>query len=87
MSTGLISLAAGVLIGLMYAALKVRSPAPPALALIGLLGMRTADPGGTSHTESRTADSGLVSSRVCAENQRHGASRAREGKPRRLMIF
>ncbi|MEH0886496.1 DUF1427 family protein [Enterobacter sp. UNJFSC 003] len=39
MSTGLISLAAGVLIGLMYAVLKVRSPAPPALALIGLLGM------------------------------------------------
>ena len=36
MSTGLISLAAGVLIGLMYAVLKVRSPAPPALALIGL---------------------------------------------------
>lgn len=30
MSTGLISLAAGVLIGLMYAVLKVRSPAPPA---------------------------------------------------------
>lgn len=39
MSTGLISFAAGVLIGLMYAVLKVRSPAPPALALIGLLGM------------------------------------------------
>lgn len=39
MSTGLISLAAGVLIGLLYALVKVRSPAPPALALIGLLGM------------------------------------------------
>lgn len=39
MCTGLISLAAGVLIGLLYALLKVRSPAPPALALIGLLGM------------------------------------------------
>jgi len=39
MSTGLNSLAAGVLIGLLYALLKVRSPAPPALALIGLLGM------------------------------------------------
>jgi len=39
MSTGLISLAAGVLIGLLYAVLKVRSPAPPALALVGLLGM------------------------------------------------
>ncbi|WP_413721864.1 DUF1427 family protein [Sodalis sp. RH23] len=34
-----ISLGAGVLIGLVYALLKVRSPAPPAIALIGLLGM------------------------------------------------
>ncbi|WP_300004539.1 DUF1427 family protein [uncultured Cedecea sp.] len=35
----LISLAAGVLIGLIYALLNVRSPAPPAVALVGLLGM------------------------------------------------
>lgn len=35
----LISLAAGVFIGLLYALLKVRSPAPPAVALVGLLGM------------------------------------------------
>lgn len=39
MSTELISLGAGVLIGLLYALLKVRSPAPPAVALVGLLGM------------------------------------------------
>ncbi|MGK9175895.1 XapX domain-containing protein [Yokenella regensburgei] len=39
MSTELISLGAGVLIGLLYAVLKVRSPAPPAIALVGLLGM------------------------------------------------
>ncbi|MGU0055521.1 DUF1427 family protein [Enterobacter hormaechei] len=39
MSTGLISLAAGVLIGLMYARAEGAVPAPPALALIGLLGM------------------------------------------------
>lgn len=39
MSAGLISLAAGVLIGLIYGLLKARSPAPPALALVGLLGM------------------------------------------------
>ncbi|WP_312686359.1 DUF1427 family protein [Kosakonia sp.] len=39
MHTGLISLAAGVLIGVVYALLKVRSPAPPAIALVGLLGM------------------------------------------------
>ncbi|MEH5012398.1 DUF1427 family protein [Phytobacter diazotrophicus] len=39
MSTALISLGAGVFIGLVYALLNVRSPAPPAVALVGLLGM------------------------------------------------
>lgn len=35
----LISLAAGLLVGLLYGALQVRSPAPPAIALVGLLSM------------------------------------------------
>ncbi|MEZ3500342.1 DUF1427 family protein [Pantoea sp. KPR_PJ] len=35
----LISLGAGMLIGLIYALLKIQSPAPPAVALVGLLGM------------------------------------------------
>jgi len=35
----LISLGAGVLAGVLYGLLNVRSPAPPAIALIGLLGM------------------------------------------------
>ncbi|MGK3124146.1 DUF1427 family protein [Candidatus Pantoea formicae] len=39
MSPLLISLGAGALIGLIYSLLKVRSPAPPAVALVGLLGM------------------------------------------------
>lgn len=39
MNTVLISLTAGVGIGLLYALFRVRSPAPPAIALIGLLGM------------------------------------------------
>lgn len=39
MSPLLVSLAAGVFIGLIYALLNVRSPAPPAVALVGLLGM------------------------------------------------
>jgi XapX domain-containing protein len=34
-----VSLAVGLLVGLIYALLQVRSPAPPAIALIGLLGM------------------------------------------------
>lgn len=35
----LISLAVGLLVGLIYSLLGVRSPAPPAIALLGLLGM------------------------------------------------
>lgn len=35
----IISLAVGLLVGIIYAVLQVRSPAPPAIALIGLLGM------------------------------------------------
>jgi XapX domain-containing protein len=37
--TYLISLGVGVLVGVIYALLNVRSPAPPVVALIGLLGM------------------------------------------------
>src|SRR5471032_706104 len=35
----IISLAAGLFVGIIYALMQVRSPAPPAIALIGLLGM------------------------------------------------
>jgi XapX domain-containing protein len=35
----LVSLAAGLLVGCIYALLQVRSPAPPAIALVGLFGM------------------------------------------------
>ncbi len=35
----LFSLGAGLLVGVVYALLKVRSPAPPVIALIGLFGI------------------------------------------------
>jgi XapX domain-containing protein len=35
----LVSLGAGVLVGLIYGLLNVRSPAPPLIALVGLLGI------------------------------------------------
>jgi XapX domain-containing protein len=35
----LLALAVGLLVGLIYALLNVRSPAPPVVALVGLLGM------------------------------------------------
>ena len=39
MKVYLVSLAAGVLVGLIYSLLNVRSPAPPLIALVGLLGI------------------------------------------------
>jgi XapX domain-containing protein len=35
----LLSLAVGLLVGVIYALLDVRSPAPPVVALVGLLGI------------------------------------------------
>ncbi|HEY0799663.1 MAG TPA: XapX domain-containing protein [Steroidobacteraceae bacterium] len=35
----LVSLGAGILVGVIYGVLNVRSPAPPVVALIGLLGI------------------------------------------------
>jgi XapX domain-containing protein len=39
MKAYLVSLAAGVVVGVLYNVIEVRSPAPPTVALIGLLGM------------------------------------------------
>jgi XapX domain-containing protein len=39
MKVYLVSLAAGLLVGVIYGLLNVRSPAPPVVALIGLLGI------------------------------------------------
>lgn len=39
MKVYLASLAAGLLVGIIYAMINVRSPAPPVVALIGLLGI------------------------------------------------
>ncbi len=35
----ILSLLAGLLAGVIYSAIRVRSPAPPIVALVGLLGM------------------------------------------------
>jgi XapX domain-containing protein len=39
MKTYLVSLAAGLLVGVVYSLINVRSPAPPVVALVGLLGI------------------------------------------------
>ena len=39
MKAYLLSFAVGLLVGLLYALVRVKSPAPPLVALVGLLGM------------------------------------------------
>lgn len=39
MKVYVLSLGAGLMVGILYALVNVRSPAPPVVALIGLLGM------------------------------------------------
>jgi len=39
MKSYLFSLGAGLLVGFIYSVLKIRSPAPPLIALVGLLGI------------------------------------------------
>ena len=39
MKVYVLSLAAGLLVGVIYGVLNVRSPAPPVVALVGLLGI------------------------------------------------
>ena len=43
----LISFAVGALVGLLYGVIKVKSPAPPIIALLGLLGMVLGEQVGT----------------------------------------
>jgi XapX domain-containing protein len=39
MKVYLVSLGVGILVGIIYSVLNVRSPAPPVVALVGLLGI------------------------------------------------
>ena len=60
----LASLVLGVVVGVIYGLVKVRSPAPPAIALLGLLGMLSGEQAVS-----------LVRSHVMKSDVRFGASR------------
>jgi XapX domain-containing protein len=46
MKATLISFAVGTLVGVLYGVIKVKSSAPPIIALVGLLGMVLGEQGG-----------------------------------------
>ena len=74
----LVSLAVGILVGAIYALLRVRSPAPPVIALVGLLGMLIGEqgvglafllvPGSAKTTNAAVTPSNSTSSSNPAEN-------------------
>ena len=63
MKASLISFAAGVLVGVLYGLIRVKSPAPPIVALLGLLGMVLGEQAGAwlpaikAHREHRNVQS------------------------------
>jgi XapX domain-containing protein len=58
----IISFAVGAFVGLLYGVIKVKSPAPPVIALLGLLGMVIGEPVGSwVHTKiANVAHSGVT---------------------------
>lgn len=53
MKTLLISFVVGLLVGIVYRAIRVKSPAPPIVALLGLLGMVLGEQAGARlHTKN-----------------------------------
>ncbi|PZR30463.1 DUF1427 family protein [Caulobacter segnis] len=47
----LLSIGSGLLVGVLYGLMGVRSPAPPAIALLGLLAMLLGEQGGGRSSE------------------------------------
>lgn len=66
----LVSLGLGLLVGVAYALLGVRSPAPPIVALVGLLGMVTGEQGAL-----------MVRQRLAPPLAQHDATNQRFGTP------
>ncbi|HMG84210.1 MAG TPA: DUF1427 family protein [Terracidiphilus sp.] len=82
----LISFAVGAFVGLLYGVIKVKSPAPPIIALLGLLGMVIGEQvGGWVHTRNTNvahAAAACLSGKrwdtaIKAEEQVSGLSRAK----------
>jgi XapX domain-containing protein len=56
MKVYVLSLSAGILVGVIYSLLNVRSPAPPLVALVGLLGILVASKLSRSASSSLPAE-------------------------------
>jgi XapX domain-containing protein len=59
----LISFAVGLLVGIVYGVIRVKSPAPPIIALLGLLGMVLGEQAGGWLSTKKFQPSGVASAR------------------------
>jgi XapX domain-containing protein len=69
MKAMLISFVVGLMVGAVYALLRVRSPAPPLVALAGLLGMVWGEQLIQSYLAKKWSDAGVTSSRLRASDE------------------
>jgi XapX domain-containing protein len=77
----LASLGAGLLVGVIYSLMNVRSPAPPVVALVGLLGILAGEqvvPLARQMLAGNLAGGGLASRRICVPYFWHAARPACE---------
>ena len=79
MKAYLLSLGAGLLVGVVYATLKVKSPAPPVIALVGLLGILIGEHL-VSFTRQRLGHSAPPAASHAMDARRPASDRAPEAK-------
>jgi XapX domain-containing protein len=65
----LISFVVGLLVGVVYGIIRVKSPAPPIVALIGLLGMVLGEQFGGWVLTKNAHPSSVVSARIVSERK------------------
>jgi XapX domain-containing protein len=63
MKTMLVSFAVGLMVGVAYALLRVKSPAPPLVALLGLLGIVTGEHAVERFLAKKAVNAQVISSR------------------------
>jgi XapX domain-containing protein len=65
----LISFVVGTLVGVLYGVIKVKSPAPPIIALLGLLGMVSGEQAGGWILAKKIQVRAVASARVAGERK------------------
>jgi XapX domain-containing protein len=70
----LISFVVGLLVGLTYGVIRVKSPAPPIVALLGLLGMVLGEQAGAWLLTKNIEAKNVASSQVLSEEKDHPPS-------------